>query len=174
MLVYISTLATWAGEPINGYRHPENIETLWSDEDLAAIGLARPTPFVLPEGKQTVGPMRVENVDGVPAFVYDLEDIPLSQIVLNKRQFYTALALQQFITFEEADDAMAGNALPTALQAIVEGTPDITDAERFIMRGKLLHGVRYLSDDEMVPTIAATQNLTNEEVYGFFQFASQL
>lgn len=104
---------------------------------------------------------------------------PVSRrIELNKRQFYTALALlphpvteQPFITFEEAYAAMAGNALPAALEAIVENTPGLTDAQRFVMRGKLLHGVRYLSDDEMVPGIAASQNLTDEQVYGFFQFA---
>lgn len=44
MLRFIKTEERWTGEPINGIRHPRNIEKLWSDEELAAIGLERYTP----------------------------------------------------------------------------------------------------------------------------------
>lgn len=44
MLRFIKTEERWTGEPINGIRHPRNIEQLWPDEELAAVGLERYTP----------------------------------------------------------------------------------------------------------------------------------
>lgn len=43
-LVYKTTGNIWTGEPINGIRHPVSIQDLWSDADLAGIGLERPVP----------------------------------------------------------------------------------------------------------------------------------
>lgn len=49
-LIVIETGEPWAPDaPINGVRYPLNIETLWSDDDLASIGLARFVPPPLPE-----------------------------------------------------------------------------------------------------------------------------
>lgn len=39
MLQYIATGEIWQGEVIDGFRHPRNIENLWTTEELAAIGL---------------------------------------------------------------------------------------------------------------------------------------
>lgn len=48
MLIHTQTGLPWsADEPINGVRYPLNIETLWTDDELATVGLARPAP--LPE-----------------------------------------------------------------------------------------------------------------------------
>lgn len=50
MLIKIETGKPWdASEPINEVRYPLNIETLWTDGELAAIGLARPAPPAEPE-----------------------------------------------------------------------------------------------------------------------------
>lgn len=43
-LVYITSGDPWDGAPINDIRHPPNIEAIWSDAELAAIGLQRPVP----------------------------------------------------------------------------------------------------------------------------------
>lgn len=43
-LEYISNSAAWLGEPINDVRHPRSIERLWTDADLAAIGLRKRIP----------------------------------------------------------------------------------------------------------------------------------
>jgi hypothetical protein len=106
-----------------------------------------------------------------------IAETPSPTIILNKRQFYTALALmpkpgteERFITWEEANAAMAGNALPAALEALLLQIP--SGDQREVVRGKLLHGVRFISNDELVPGIAASQNLSSEEVQAFFQFAS--
>ena len=43
-------LVPWTGQDIEGVRHPLNIEQLWTDGDLAAIGLQRkPSPMLGPE-----------------------------------------------------------------------------------------------------------------------------
>lgn len=49
----------------------------WSSDALARHGLAVPTPFVVPDGKQPVGqPRYVEQEDGTVAQVFDVEDEP--------------------------------------------------------------------------------------------------
>lgn len=69
-------LVPWFGAVIDDIIYPLNIAQLWSDEDLAAIGLYRPRdPDPVPEGKQEVG-RSVQLVDGVPKVVLDLEDLP--------------------------------------------------------------------------------------------------
>lgn len=57
MLIYSETQERWRGEPINGIRHPRNIEKLWSDAELAAIGLEKYVPPVEPP--QEPSPRRV-------------------------------------------------------------------------------------------------------------------
>lgn len=105
-------------------------------------------------------------------FEVDLSRVPQPAIEVSKRQFYTALALQGFITTAEAEAAMAGNALPAALEIIVATIEDET--EQFVARGKLLHATTYISTDPLVAPIAASQELSPQEVTQFFQGAAQL
>lgn len=45
MLIVTETGQPWdTSQLIGDVRYPLNIETLWTDEELAAIGLARPAP----------------------------------------------------------------------------------------------------------------------------------
>ena len=78
-MLYLENLngfAPWAGEPINGLRHPPNIDQLWSPDDLAAIGLHDPAPAAsLLSGKRVVS-TTVQRVNGVVQFVHELEDTP--------------------------------------------------------------------------------------------------
>jgi hypothetical protein len=71
-----NTFTPWSGEPINDARHPLSIEQVWSDEDLAAIGLYKPTDAdPVPEGK-VIASTSVERVNGVVKYVNTLEDAP--------------------------------------------------------------------------------------------------
>lgn len=76
--VYIETesgLTPWLGEPIDGILHSPQIAQLWSDSDLAAIGLYRPAPATpAPEGHRIVE-TTVERVEGVVRFVHTVEAI---------------------------------------------------------------------------------------------------
>ena len=66
----------WNGEHIADIRYSSNIELLWSDAELAAIGLFRPLPAdPLPDGKMSVGET-VQIVGGAVKFVLELQDIP--------------------------------------------------------------------------------------------------
>ena len=77
MLIQIKTLTPWDGSRIDGTAYPANIEQLWSDADLAAIGLARFTPFVLPDGQVAVGQARYQlQPDGTIAEVFDTTSAP--------------------------------------------------------------------------------------------------
>jgi hypothetical protein len=51
MLIYVETRQPWRGERIDGIRHPPNIESLWIDEKLRAIGLER-APDSVPEPRR--------------------------------------------------------------------------------------------------------------------------
>lgn len=84
------TYVTWLGEPINSVRHPTTIETAWSAEDLAAIGLYQPTPAGdVPEGKVSTG-VEVKTVDGRPAYVHQLRARTLAEASETARQLVAA------------------------------------------------------------------------------------
>jgi len=79
----------WTGEAIGETRYPADIETLWSDADLAAIGLYRAAAAdPVPDGKVVTG-TSVQLVDGVPKTVNTLGDPPFAS--LTKRQVCAAL-----------------------------------------------------------------------------------
>lgn len=104
MLIRLDTLQPWTGEPVvyktdvadlhrrDGtietvtvtpytfeVRHPLNIEQLWTADELRALGLVKPVPFVLPEGKrfkEGALPRYVKEPDGSVSEHYETEDIP--------------------------------------------------------------------------------------------------
>ncbi len=72
MLIRTDNLAPWRGEALRGVRHPLNIEALWSAGELAAIGLVKAIPMVVPDGFRAAG---------MPTYAGDgRETIPLEAI----------------------------------------------------------------------------------------------
>jgi hypothetical protein len=73
MNTYLETngsFALWAGEPINGRLHSRQIATLWTDAQLAAIGLFRPVAAApIPDGHYVTA-TSVQRVEGVVQFVH--------------------------------------------------------------------------------------------------------
>lgn len=65
----------WNGEPIDGKRHPLNIEDLWSKEALAELRLFLPERAPIPEGKIVTGET-VGREGGKVVVIYQLEDAP--------------------------------------------------------------------------------------------------
>lgn len=66
----------WPGDRIDGVSYPRNIGAVWSDVDLASIGLAKPLDADdVPDGKQSTAKV-VRTVNGVPKWVSELEDVP--------------------------------------------------------------------------------------------------
>jgi hypothetical protein len=73
----------WIGQAINGVRYPLNIDGLWSDEDLSAIGLLRAVDPGIPDGKNSLS-FTAQLVNGVLTVVYDLEDAPVTPLELQQ------------------------------------------------------------------------------------------
>jgi len=69
-------LQPWQGEPLNDIRYQTNIADLWSDDELAAIGLVKPVPFVAPAGQVTVGSPTYQLVDGAVQEIYATAPAP--------------------------------------------------------------------------------------------------
>ena len=68
--------AIWRGEPLDGVSYPLEIERLWTDVELQALGLYKPASAdPVPDGKMVIA-MTVQRVDGVVKYVHTLEDIP--------------------------------------------------------------------------------------------------
>lgn len=67
-------ITPWTGEAINDVRYPLNIESLYSAEELAALGLYSVPNPVIPDGKRAVN-MRIGVVQGRPAWEFELEDM---------------------------------------------------------------------------------------------------
>ena len=65
----------WNGEEINGTQNPPNIEQVWTDEELHAIGLYKVVDQAVPDGKMADS-WSLQDVAGVPTNVPVLKDIP--------------------------------------------------------------------------------------------------
>lgn len=66
----------WRGERLDGVLYPLTIEGMWSESDLAGIGLYHPAPAVpVPEDKVVLR-SSVQRVEGVVRFVNELADMP--------------------------------------------------------------------------------------------------
>ncbi len=75
MLIRTDTLKPWQGERLAGILYPLTIEKLWSDPELAAIGLVKRKRFVVPDGQRIVaGASPTYAIDG--SETYPVEDIP--------------------------------------------------------------------------------------------------
>lgn len=129
-----------------GIRHPDNIEQLWSDEELAAIGLTRelePPAPVLP---------------------------PVVRI--SDRQFAHALKKRGIITHDEAMDFVTVGILPQQLALIVAAIPDQEmreDAEMF-----LCGATEFVRSHPLVDYLGQQMNWSPDEITAFFNQASAL
>lgn len=85
MLIVTRTLQPWQGEIIDGVRYPANVEQLWSDADLAAIGLSKFQPFVPPDGQVAVGPSTYQMQNGLVVEVRATEDAPAPVETIDER-----------------------------------------------------------------------------------------
>ena len=108
----------WTGESIDGVRHPMNIETLWTPQELAAIGLYVPEETPIPAGKIATS-TNVHRVNGVVRYVHDLEYAPApnpADFPLSDRQLRLGLILAGF---NLANIQAAIDAIPDAVHRAV-------------------------------------------------------
>ncbi len=96
MLEYIETQAAWKGEPINDVRHPRDIETKWTANELAAVGLrVKPAP-----PPPTPEPPPVETLDEVKARLRAMVDV---EAEVYRLKFITP-GVGQAMTYQEKRD----------------------------------------------------------------------
>ena len=81
--------SVWTGGKLpNGISAPSVIENLWSDAQLAAVGLYRPVPFVAPEGKVATGSPSYARVGQQIIETYAVMDTPLPSANVVRVQTY--------------------------------------------------------------------------------------
>ena len=93
-LRYIATQQIWDGAAINDIRHPRNIATKWTDEELAAIGLERfePEPVAEPETDPLTVPLNSVQFDAMLGLTGKRDDIMIFVNALDEPHRSIALA----------------------------------------------------------------------------------
>lgn len=139
----------WTGQPINGVRHPSNIESIWNAEDLNAAGLYVPVTPTVPSG-QIVTHKVVQRVDGVVTWVYTLESAPLRD--LNRIQF-------EFMV----EKLRLSDAIDAAIEAMPE-TTDVEDSAKIMARVLFRSGDRFERTHPLFSVLAPAIGLTEEQI----------
>lgn len=83
----------WGGEAIDSIRHPLNIESIWEDADLNAIGLYKLVDPGVPAGKVELS-RSLQLIDNVLTIVYVTRDVGPADCPITMRQL--RLGLKQF------------------------------------------------------------------------------
>ncbi len=94
LIRHVATQQIWNGEPINNVRHPRNIATRWTDEELAAIGLERiePEPVAEPETDPLTVPLNSVQFEAMLGLTGKRDDIMIFVNALDEPQRSIALA----------------------------------------------------------------------------------
>ncbi|OCC05110.1 hypothetical protein BA190_09345 [Labrys sp. WJW] len=173
MLVRISTLQPWRGEPIDDIQHPAIIEQLWSPFELAAVDLAVPGAFVVPPGKVTVGePYYVMSETGFVMTKYDVADAPPPPVPeeLSRWQFFAAAAIAGIITQQEAEDAITGP-LPAPFAAFIATLPE---GERFTATMLLRGNQAFHRHHAFVQAFLEANGMTDEQADAIWRAGATL
>ena len=102
MLAYFDAnndVVPWNGEPVDGIYYQLNVETLWTADQLTAVGLYPVIPFVVPPGRIIVGPA-----------IYRLVGMPKTAGATVTQTFSTEPAPPPILPIDAADDAAAAAA----------------------------------------------------------------
>lgn len=172
MLAYQSggVYRPWTGEALAGVRHPLNIEQLWTDAQLAAVGLYRVIPFVAPDGYSRTGQPSYALSGSAVAETFSVLLDPPTQII-SDRQFFQALALQGAISQAEALDAVKTGTIPAAMQAYVN---TLSGNDRFNAQMLLSGAVEFRRDHPLVAAYAAAMGWTGTATDDLWRFAATL
>lgn len=158
MTLYIETsngvFSVWPGTPIDDIRHPINIEQLWSNSELNAIGLYIPAAAATVPPSKVVVSTSVQRVDGVVKYVNVLEDKveDPSNFVLNRIQF-------EFI--------ISKLGLVTAIDAAIEAMPESTDEEvnaKIMARVLRQYGQDFERNHPLFTELAPLVGITSEQI----------
>ena len=102
MLAYLdanNNPVPWSGEPVDGVYYQLNVETLWTADQLTAVGLYPVHLFVVPPGQVIVGPA-----------TYTLSGVVRMPGTTVIQTFATEPAPPPFLPIDAEDDAAAAAA----------------------------------------------------------------
>lgn len=109
-------------------------------------------------------------IAGLQAQIAELT-APPAYITISDRQFFQALALNDLITQDEAEAAVATGTIPAAMAALVEQLPA---EQQFGARMLLKGATAFRSDHPLTDALAALYAWSPEQKLALFQAASQL
>lgn len=154
--LYFANATPWLGERIDGVLHPASIGDLWSDAELAAIGLYRAyPPDEIPEGEQ-VGTAVMWDGVGIRFVLEDIPVLPPPDRVTS-RQFFLQL---------DALDEDAPGTYDAVMGWVASQSRPVRDA--FERSGT------FVRDDAMLQQGFAALGFTTEQIDGFFTAAAAL
>lgn len=121
MLAFVEngTCKPWRGERLKGIAYPANIEALWTDEELKAIGLFRVQRFAVPAGKKVAGPASYAVVGDVAIEAYAVVDFTANERIaaIEAARHISQRALREFIeTIANGSDPKATEAYKHAAE----------------------------------------------------------
>lgn len=149
--------------------HSQQVLSLWSDEELATIKVYRATEFVVPVGMVATGLPSYSMVDGAVVESYDTAIQP--GLVISDRQFFQALALQGFVTEDEALAAVQVGAIPAGMMPLINALPS---DQQFNAKMLLSGATQFERDHPLVAAFAQANNITEAATDALWIFAASL
>ena len=142
---------------------------LWDDAKRAANGILPIVDDPVPPNKDVIG-STLENDVGTIRRRWTLRDPPL--VVISRRQFFQALALNGAITQEEALAAMQHGAVPASMEAFIDAMPN--ELDRFNATMILAGAIDFQREHPMVELFRTANAWSGEQVDELWRFAATL
>lgn len=156
-----NTFIPWLGQALEGIRHPLNIETLWTGEELAAKGLYIAAAADTPAVTKNITGTTIKRIGGTVKVVNTLVDKPPetpSDFVLSDRQLRLGL--------------IAGGIPLASIEAAIASIPDATQraaAEIWWDRSIEVHW-----DHPMTQSLIALVGITQEQAKAMWLAAKKI
>lgn len=158
----ILTVTHLSPEPEGGYGPDAPVKVTYSD--------GRPEAFSQWGSDVDGGGVLAWRDEGGEAVAYEEPAEPMPASV-SRRQILTGLALVDWITEQEALDALATGARPAAVETVIGSLPE---DQRFAARMKWVGFQTAYRDDAMVAALATAAGKSEQDVDDFFAFCATI
>lgn len=155
-----------------GMKHPWQITTVWSDEQLREIGVFRVEPAMPSEG-QIITEYHFElQGSKVVQVIDETRPIEVEFPIISDRQFYQAIAMKGLISKDEALAAVQTGTIPQALAVFLA---EIKDPDEHFAAQMLLSGAtQFERHHPLVDKFGHEAGLTDVELDDLWRLAASL